>query len=101
MLIVPIQPVPAQTLIVPVAGTSLQIDLRQMFYGLFATVWKDNALVVAGVRCQNLNPIVRSAYLGAPGDLMFIDNEGDDDPSWEGLGSRFSLALIEPQGIAK
>ncbi|WP_425333611.1 hypothetical protein [Escherichia coli] len=39
--------------------------------------------------------MVRYSYLGFKGDLIFIDNDGESDPRWEGLGSRYLLYYIE------
>ncbi|EOH6202493.1 hypothetical protein [Citrobacter sp. 50677481] len=39
--------------------------------------------------------MVRYRYLGFSGDLVFLDNAGQLDPSYEGLGGRFVLYYIE------
>ncbi|HFX7230513.1 TPA: hypothetical protein ACIFST_000048 [Citrobacter farmeri] len=39
--------------------------------------------------------MVRYKYLGFSGDLVFLDNAGQLDPSYEGLGGRFVLYYIE------
>ena len=43
--------------------------------------------------CQNRNWIARSLYLGFSGNLI-IDNQGDADPDYTGLGSRYSLIYL-------
>lgn len=48
-----------------------------------------------GVPCLHGNKMVRYSYLGFKGDLIFIDNDGESDPQWEGLGSRYLLYYIE------
>jgi len=94
MLIVPLQPVPNQTVVVGLGGQVCQISIYQTGRGLFVDLYLGNVLIIGGVIAENLNRIVRSLYLGFSGDLAFIDNEGSDDPVYTGLGSRFSLAYV-------
>nr|WP_275405814.1 hypothetical protein [Salmonella enterica] len=39
--------------------------------------------------------MVGYSYLGFKGDLVFIDNDGQNDPFYEGLGSRYIIYYIE------
>lgn len=94
MVIIPLQAVPSQAVGATLDGQVSQISLYQKDAGLFIDLYVDNALVIGGVICQNLNRIVRSLYLGFSGDLTFIDNQGDTDPVYSGLGTRYSLAYI-------
>lgn len=56
-------------------------------------------VVSQGVPCLYGNKMIRYKYLGFSGDLVFLDNEGSDNPSWEGLGSRYPLYYIEESEI--
>lgn len=100
MLLIPIQPVPNQTLTVPLANQSCQLQIYQKFYGLFMDVYVNNQLIIGGVICENLNRIVRDAYLGFIGDFVFTDTQpdpslGPQDPQYTGLGGRFLLIYLE------
>lgn len=95
MRIIPLQATASQDLTVQLADQVCQITIRQKAFGLFLDLAVNNTTIVAGVFCQNLNKIVRSIYLGFTGDLCFIDTQGNDDPVYTGLGSRFVLAYIE------
>lgn len=95
MQIIPLQPIPNQTLSVTLDGQVSQIDCYQTAFGLFLDLYVDNVLIIGSVICENLNRIVRSLYLGFQGDLAFIDNQGSTDPVYTGLGTRYSLAYIE------
>lgn len=95
MIIIPLQPVPSQKISVVLANQNCQITIYTLTTGLFVDLYVNNALIIGGVICQNLNRIVRSVYLGFIGDLGFIDNQGADDPVYTGLGSRFSFAYLE------
>lgn len=99
MEIIPLDPVPSQTLTVSLTNQTCQIAIYQKAYGLFCDLYVNNVLIIGGVICENLNRIVRSLYLGFQGDLMFIDNQGSSDPFWTGLGTRYSLAYLSPSDL--
>lgn len=99
MQIIPLQPVPNQAVTVNLNNQICQINVRQATYGLFLDLYVDNVLIIGGVICENLNRIVRSLYLGFSGDLAFIDNQGSSDPTFEGLGTRYSLAYLAPSDL--
>ena len=96
MLVIPLQPVSSQVVSVALAGQACTINVRQVSTGLFLDLLVNNALVIGGVICLNENVIVRSAYLGFIGDLAFIDTEGNGDPVYTGLGSRYILGYFAP-----
>lgn len=98
-VVIPLKPLPNQALSVVLNNQACQINVYQKRYGLFLDLLVNNAVIVAGVICQNYNRIVRSAYLGFSGDLCFFDNQGTSDPVYTGLGSRFSLIYIFPDQV--
>ncbi len=104
MLVIPTQPVPAQTVNVILGEQFVRLTLRQLASGLFINVATDAQQIVGLVICQNLNRIVRNAYLGFVGDLMFVDNFGENgkpsqDPYFDGLGTHFSLLYLSPEEL--
>lgn len=99
MRIVPLQPVPNQTLTVSLGNQTCQINVYQKSTGLFLDLYVSNVLIIGGVMCQNLNRIVRDLYLGFVGDLCFIDNQGSSDPAYTGLGAKYSLAYLEASDL--
>lgn len=96
MQIIPLQSKPAQQVAAQLGDQTVQLVIKQKSTGLFLDLYINNALILGGVLCEDRNRIVRSAYLGFAGDLAFIDNQGTSDPVYSGLGSRFSLAYLEP-----
>lgn len=105
-VIIPLQRVPSQTLSVLVANQSCQINVYQRFYGVFFDLYADNVLVVGGVKCQNLNRLVRDKYLGFIGDFTFFDQQTDDnnlgtDPQYEGFGTRYLLLYLTPDEVTE
>lgn len=93
-VIIPLQPVPSQMITVSLANQTCQILVSQKLSGMYLDLYVQNNLIIGGVICQNLNRIVRDAYLGFVGDLVFVDSQGFDDPVYTGLGSRFNLAYL-------
>lgn len=96
MLIIPVQPAPAQQLAVTLAGQPCILDLYQKRVGLFLDLYVNDALIVGGVLCLNKGAMVINAYLGFAGELVFIDQQGNEDPVYTGLGSRWPLFYLEP-----
>jgi hypothetical protein len=91
---VPLQAVPNQTLQIVLDNQSCVLNLYQSPAALFMDVLVNDAPVVLGTICQNLNRIVRSLYLGFSGDFVFEDLQGTDDPDYSGLGTRFQLIYL-------
>lgn len=92
--IIPLVDSPNQILYVALAGQQCKIILKSSAYGMFIDLYVDNVLIIAGVACENLNRIVRDAYLGFVGDLSFNDTQGTADPVSPGLGARYVLYYI-------
>jgi hypothetical protein len=95
MQIIPIQAVPSQAITVSLGDQNCQISIYQKQTGLFIDLYVNNTLLLAGVICENLNRIVRSAHFGFTGDLVFSDQHGTSDPVYTGLGTRYLLCYLE------
>lgn len=100
MQVIPTTAVPSQTLSVMLNGIPVAIALYQKSTGLYCDIGINDAPLLYGVACLNDAPMVISAYLGFPGDLAWIDLQGNDPPYYDGLGSRFVLVWLEPSDIA-
>jgi hypothetical protein len=102
MIIVPLQPVPNQTLTVVLGGQNCRINIYQKFFGLYCDLSINGAApILLGRICQTGNLLVRYAYLGFIGDLTFIDTQVPvADPAYAGLGARWQLAYLTPADIA-
>lgn len=99
--IVPLQAVPSQVVTITLANQACVIKVyTRAHYGLFLDLTVDQSVILTGVLCQNRNRIVRSAYLGFAGDLVFLDSQGSGDPVYAGLGRRFCLAYLGLVDIA-
>lgn len=101
--IVPLNPVPAQRLGVTLGGQVCEIVLQQKANGLFMDLYVGDELIIAGVICQNQNRLVRYAYLGFVGDLIFFDTDtqAPRNPVYSGLGARWQLAYLTAEELAE
>jgi hypothetical protein len=99
MLLVPIQPLPNQTLQVQLDGQACTLNIYQQAYGLYMDVLVNGTQIIGGVLCENLNRIVRSLYLGFLGDFLFVDLQGSSDPVYTGLGTQFALIYLEQSDL--
>lgn len=96
MLIIPLIPAASQQLGVTLASLPCQLKVKTRTTGLFLDISINDVPALDGVICLDRVRMVRDAYLGFPGDLFFADTEGRDDPTFDGLGSRFLLVYLAP-----
>lgn len=94
MKIISLENIKSQSVIATLDGQNCTIRLNQMQSGLYMDLTVDGNPIIQGVPCLYANRIVRYSYLGFKGDLFFLDNEGQSDPSYEGLADRFPLYYI-------
>lgn len=94
------QAVPNQQMQCQLGTQSVTLIIAQTTYGLFMTVEVAGETIIAGVICENLNRIVRDAYLGFSGDFVWYDTQGADDPIYTGIGTRFALIYLSPSDLA-
>jgi len=94
MQTVPLQPIPSQLTKVVLGGQNVQIFIYQKDQGVFVDINSDGVDVVVGVIARDAVPLVCREYAGFIGNLLFVDTQGSSDPSYNGLGSRFSLVYL-------
>lgn len=92
---IPIQPVPSQTFQVTLGAQNCQITLQWMDTGLYLSLSINGNPIVSGKLCVDRVSLIRQTYLGFAGWLYFVDTQGDNDPYYTGLGSRY-LLVYEP-----
>jgi hypothetical protein len=104
MLLIPLQAVPSQSIKTTLDNQIVEIDIYQLRYGMFMNVTVNSVLEIGAVVCQNLNRIIRSAYLnmdaGFAGDFVFNDTQGTTDPVFSGLGSRYQLIYLSQDDLS-
>lgn len=100
MLTVPLQPIPAQVTKVILGGQNCQINIYQKPQGVFVDITADDVDIIVGTIARDIAPLVSREYTGFIGNLFFIDTQGNSDPEYSGLGSRFSLVYVTAEEYA-
>lgn len=93
---IPLSALPSQTLSIALGTQQCQIEVFQKSTGLFINIYVADAPIVLGAICLDAVFIVRDIYHGFLGDLVFADTQGDADPDYTGLGSRYTLLWVAP-----
>lgn len=91
----------SQSISVDLNGQQCTIRLIQRESALYMDLTVNGNPIMQGVPCLYGNKMVRYSYLGFVGDLVFIDNIGQSDPDYSGLGSRFTLYYIEESELVQ
>lgn len=101
MLVCPASQLPNQRFNTTLNDQDVTIGIRWRTTGLFVDLaFQRGDPIVSGVIARDRNRIVRSAYLGFVGDLVWVDTQGDYDPDWLGIGDRFFLLYLTPDEVA-
>lgn len=97
---VPLQPVPSQSTKVVLGGQNCQILVYQKPQGVFVDINADGVDISVGTVARDAVPLISREYTGFIGNLIFIDTQGSDDPSYEGLGDRWTLVYLTAEEYA-
>lgn len=95
-----LQALPVQTLSTTLGSQACQINVYQKDSGLFLDLAVNGQPLLTGQPCLDLVRIVRDQYIGFVGDLGFADlTLSGQDPSYQGLASRFALFYLEADDV--
>lgn len=90
--LIPLDAIPSQTLSIVLAGQNCQIAVDTLSTGMYFTLTADGRSICINTICRNSQLLLEDRrYLGFVGDFAFIDINGDADPEFAGLGSRWFL----------
>ena len=95
MLLIPLEAVPSQTLSITLAGQACSIAVRDNNVNLYLDLRVSNRPIVVGKICRNRQRLlIGLGYRGFIGDFVFVDSQGDEQPAYAGLGSRWQLYYL-------
>ena len=97
---IPLQPIPSQSTKVVLGGQNCQLLVYQKPQGVFVDINADGVDIVVGVIARDAVPPVCRDYMDFIGNLLYIDTQGNTDPSYDGLGSRFNLVYLTAEEYA-
>lgn len=92
---IPTQQKPSQVISVILANQNCQISLYQKSTGIFFDLIVNDKTIVSTRIVRNAVPLVRHRYLGFVGDFFIMDMQGNQDPEYKELGSRYVLYYLE------
>jgi hypothetical protein len=95
MLQVPISAVASQTLAISLAGQPCRIALRYNAGNLYFDLKIGTESIVTSKICRNRQRLmVGVGYRGFIGDFVFVDLQGDEQPTYTGLNTRWVLYYL-------
>jgi len=94
MNIIPLIVAQSQNLSILLGGQNCQITVSQKGDYMYLSLAVNNSPIVDNIICRNLVKLVRYTAPAFIGNLAFIDTQGEDDPNYLGLGSRFNLVYL-------
>lgn len=101
MIAIPLQPIPAQTFNISLAGQPCRITLYQKGDHFYLDLTVNGVVALQSRMVLNSAWIVRYGYLGLVGDLVMFDTQGtNDSPTYDGLGTRYQLYYLTPDELA-
>ena len=103
--LIPMQSIPAQNILTTLDdGQLVLLEIYTRRYGMFINISVNGVLEIGAVICENLNRIIRNQYLndaaGFAGDFVFYDTQGNSDPVYTGLGTRYQLFYLTASELA-
>ncbi|EMA4783460.1 hypothetical protein AB7340_20280 [Providencia alcalifaciens] len=84
---IPLSPIPNQILNFTLDTDEYEIELNTRLGHIYATVKKNNENLVCNRICRNMTYICQW--------LIFADQQGNTDPKYTGLGSRYRLVWVD------
>jgi hypothetical protein len=113
MQLIPLTAVPAQSVQAVLNSQSVSIAIYQLGFppmaDLYADIQSNGTPIINCRKCRAFSGaateaapfmLLDSQYWGFQGDLLFLDTEGDEDPQYSGLGSRWQLVYYTPDDLA-
>jgi hypothetical protein len=113
MQTVPLTAVPSQSVTAVLNGQSVSLAVYQLGTATTASLYCDlqsNGTPIVNCRqCRAFSGssteaapflLLDAAYWGFQGDFLFLDTQGDEDPQFSGLGSRWQLVYYTPDDLA-
>ncbi len=94
MEIIPLQSLPSQRVSVVVGGQQCQFSVYQKAGRLYFDLSVNGESVCNTRLIRNGVFMLRQQYFGVIGDFMVIDQTGQSDPEYTGLGARWVLVYV-------
>ena len=113
MQVIPLTAVPSQLVSPVLNGQSTSISIYQLGFppnqDLYCDIVANGAPIINCRKCRAYSGsateapafmLLNARYQGFDGDFLFIDTQGDEDPRYAGLGTRWVLIYFTPADLA-
>ncbi len=101
MLQLPVTAVPSQTLSVTLDKQNCQISIYQKADALYFDLLRDGSPIVLTRICRNnIRLLLDARYYGFIGDFVVVDTQGDTQPEYSELGTRYVLLYLTATDLA-
>lgn len=98
--VIPIQPVPSQIVLVVLGGQNCQINIYLRNESLYVDLNSNGVDMCIGCIALDSVPLdACNSYDGFQGNIYIVDTQGNDDPVYTGLGSRWVLVYLTPAEV--
>lgn len=91
MLIVPLSPIPSQTLKIVLDDQDCEISVLTRGPNLYLDLTVDGVIIQQGALLLNYVSAIQIPSRSFKGTLAMFDTQGNEAPRWDGLGSRWLL----------
>lgn len=96
MLTVPLAPVPSQNFNVQLDNQNCQMSVYTLTTGLYMDLSVNNVVIAtARILLDGARALQDCQYTAFVGDFILVDTQGEDDPVYTGLGTRWQLVYLE------
>lgn len=92
---IPLLAEPSQQASFNMSELSCRVWIRQLSTGLYLDLWQNEERLLSGALCVDRVDLIRNPASPFPGTLMFLDQQGTQDPTYDGLDTRFLLQFEE------
>lgn len=86
-------------LLVVLNGQNCYFKVLSRRGNLYCGLTIDETPVFDGMICRDRLPLKQSRIQSFAGNIVFMDTEGEEDPRWDGLGSRFRFVYFTDDEI--
>lgn len=91
MVEIPLVAYPSRKFQIVLNDQDCTIKLYQKGKNVYVDLEVNTTPVIAGAICLNNKPIIIYAQSLFKGNMLFIDVQGNGNPQWDGLGTRWKL----------
>lgn len=96
---IPLAPIPSQKFTVTLADQACSILVQAKAEGVFFDMVANGTQVASTTLALNAVQLLACGYTAFPGQIIFLDTQGNSDPEWQGFGSRYLLLYISPDDM--